>query len=106
VTSTVHDPIEVLRDTLEKQFQRHTDRLADLTVRTRRPDRGGYPEDTLAALVVSARRTLADTAHALRRMAEGRYGSCEGCAGEIPLQRLEILPHARFCVPCQRGRAG
>jgi DnaK suppressor protein len=106
VTSTVHDPIELLRDTLEEQFQRHTDQLADLTMYSRQPGRGGYDGDTLAALVASARQAVVDTAQALRRMAEDSYGSCERCAAAIPLERLEILPHARFCVPCQRMRTG
>jgi RNA polymerase-binding transcription factor DksA len=100
-------PIEVLRTALEAQFQRSTEQLAVLTVRSQRPDRGGYEDDdTLAALIASARRAVADTAQALRRMAEGSYGICERCAADIPLQRLEILPHARFCVPCQRRQTG
>src|SRR2546423_10773991 len=93
VTSTVHDPIELLRNTLEEQFQRYTDQLVDLTVRRQQPDRGGYDDDTLTALIASARQAVADTAQALRRMAEGSYGTCERCTGAIPLQRLEILPH-------------
>jgi DnaK suppressor protein len=106
VTSTVHDPIELLRNTLEEQFQRSVEQLAELTVRGQQPDRGGYDDDTLAALIASARRAVADTAQALRRMAEGSYGTCERCAADIPLQRLEILPYARFCVPCQRRGTG
>jgi DnaK suppressor protein len=102
VTSTVHDPIELLRNSLEEQFQQHTDRLAQLTVDSRRPDRGGYDHDMLAALIGSARQAVADTAQALRRMAEGSYGTCERCTAAIPLERLEVLPHVRFCVPCQR----
>src|SRR5689334_5161137 len=38
VTSTVHDPMELLRTTLEERFQWHTDRLTELTVYSRRPD--------------------------------------------------------------------
>ena len=106
MTSTVHDPIELLRTTLEEQFQWSTEQLAALTVRSQRPDRGGYDDHTLAALTASARRALADTAQALRRMAEGSYGTCERCAAAIALQRLEILPHARFCGPCQRRQTG
>jgi DnaK suppressor protein len=106
VTSIVQDPIELLRDSLEEQFQRSTDQLAELTVCGRQPDRGGHDGDTLAALIASARQAVSDTAHALRRMAEGSYGTCERCAADIPLQRLEILPHARFCVPCQRRQTG
>ena len=106
VTSTGQRPIELLRDSLEEQFQRNTDQLVELTVRSRQPGRGGQDEDTLAALIASARQAVSDTAQALRRMAEGRYGTCERCTADIPLQRLEILPHARFCVPCQRRRTG
>jgi DnaK suppressor protein len=106
VTSTVHVPIELFRDTLEEQFQRYTDQLAELTVCSQEPDRGGYDDVTLAALSTSARQMVADTAHALRRMADGSYGSCERCTDSIPLERLEILPHARFCVPCQRSHNG
>jgi DnaK suppressor protein len=103
VTSTVHDPTELLRNTLEEQFRRHTDQLTELTVCSQQPDCGGYDRDTLAALIASARGAVADTARALRRMAEGSYGVCERCTAAIPLQRLEIMPHARFCVTCQRA---
>ncbi|MFC6567260.1 TraR/DksA C4-type zinc finger protein [Actinoplanes utahensis] len=27
---------------------------------------------------------------------------CERCASAIPAERLEVLPHARFCVPCRQ----
>lgn len=73
---------------------------------SQRPDRGGYDADTFTALIASARQAVADTAQALRRMADGSYGTCELCTADIPLGRLEIMPHARFCVPCQRMRAG
>ena len=106
MTSTVHDPIELLRDILEEQFQRHTGQLAELTVCGQQPDRGGYDDATLAALIASSRQAVADTAQALRRMADGSYGTCERCSAAIPLQRLEILPHARFCVPCRPRRTG
>jgi RNA polymerase-binding transcription factor DksA len=104
VTRTVHDPIELLRDSLETQLQRYTERLTELVVSKRQPDRGGHDADTLAELIASCRQTVSDTTQALQRMAEGQYGTCERCASDIPLQRLEILPHARFCVPCQGDR--
>ncbi|WP_323373473.1 TraR/DksA family transcriptional regulator [Plantactinospora alkalitolerans] len=106
MTSTVRDPIDLLRSNLEKQFRLYTDQLTELTAYSRQPGRGGYDRDTLTALTGSARQSLADTAQALQRMAEGSYGRCERCTGDIPLERLEILPHARFCVPCQRQQTG
>ena len=106
MTSTVHDPMELLRASLEEQFQRHTDQLSQLTVYSRRRDRDGYEHDTLAARIAATRRAVADTAQALRRMAEGSYGTCERCTATIPLERLEVLPHARFCVPCGHSWPG
>jgi DnaK suppressor protein len=105
VTSTMQDPMELLRNSLVEQLQRNTDQLAELTVCSRQPHRG-TADDTLPALIAAARRAVSDTAQALRRMAEGSYGTCERCTADIPLQRLEILPHARFCVPCQRRHTG
>ena len=44
---------------------------------------------------------IEDIEHALARLEDGSYGRCEQCPRPIPLERLEAIPHARFCVPCQ-----
>ena len=31
-----------------------------------------------------------------------RYGKCLQCERDIPYERLEIIPWARYCVECQR----
>ncbi len=100
------EPMELLRTMLEEQFAVHTNRLIELTVYGRLPGHGGHDPVELQSLAAHARQGIADTAQALRRMAEGSYGTCERCTVDIPLQRLEILPHARFCVPCQRIQTG
>lgn len=104
MTHTLNDRTETLRDLLERLFREHTDQLTELTVYSRQRDHGGYDPDTLRRLMEVARQGVADTAQALRRMSEGTYGSCEGCGGEIPAARLEVLPSARYCVPCQQRR--
>lgn len=38
---------------------------------------------------------------ALRKMDEGTYGECESCGGPIGRPRLEVVPHAVFCIQCQ-----
>ncbi|MEV4540721.1 transcriptional regulator, TraR/DksA family [Micromonospora echinaurantiaca] len=101
MTDTVSNRTEALRDLLERQFQSYTDQLAELTIHSRQPEQGGHDPDTLRGLMETARQGVADTAQALQRMSEGSYGLCERCGGEIPVARLEILPWARFCVPCQ-----
>jgi DnaK suppressor protein len=47
------------------------------------------------------RRTLARIEAALRRLDQGEYGICEDCEGEISLKRLQAIPWASRCVPCQ-----
>lgn len=44
---------------------------------------------------------LADVEHALQRLDEGTYGTCEACGKPIPDERLEAMPAARFCVEDQ-----
>ncbi|GAA0903926.1 TraR/DksA C4-type zinc finger protein [Virgisporangium ochraceum] len=93
-----------LRQTLQDQAERHTDELARLTTHGTAAD--GMDPQTVAALVESTRQALADTTQALKRISDGSYGRCERCGVDIPVERLEILPHARFCVPCQQARRG
>ena len=44
---------------------------------------------------------LADVEHALRRLDDGTYGTCEFDGKPIPEERLEALPAARFCLEHQ-----
>ena len=44
---------------------------------------------------------LADVEHALRRLDEGTYGTCEVDGKPIPEDRLEAMPAARFCLEHQ-----
>ncbi|HLY18468.1 MAG TPA: TraR/DksA family transcriptional regulator [Bryobacteraceae bacterium] len=38
---------------------------------------------------------------ALDRVRSGDYGTCLSCEQPIPPKRLQALPWARYCVPCQ-----
>ncbi|GAA2710168.1 TraR/DksA family transcriptional regulator [Micromonospora olivasterospora] len=97
-TPTDSARIDALRATLTSEFEAHTARLTQLTADT------GDPSDphTQAALIATVRQSLEQITDALRRITEDTYGACERCGSTIPAERLEILPHARFCVPCQR----
>src|SRR5512146_2787275 len=41
---------------------------------------------------------------ALRRLYKSpdTFGQCQHCGGEIALERLEALPHARYCKDCKQ----
>lgn len=55
------------------------------------------------------RANLKEVEEALDRIEKKHYGKCLHCGEEISPKRLEVLPFARYCVPCQekiesRGR--
>ncbi|HSZ39697.1 MAG TPA: hypothetical protein VK817_07050 [Trebonia sp.] len=49
---------------------------------------------------VAARRRLADTEDALRRLSAGSFGECEQCAAPIPHVVLAAAPETRYCPVC------
>ena len=59
-------------------------------------------EEVSAALRTAARTALAEVDAALGRMDIGEYGICQDCGADIALARLEIVPMAALCMPCQR----
>jgi RNA polymerase-binding transcription factor DksA len=44
---------------------------------------------------------LVDVEHALKRLDDGTYGTCEVDGKPIPEERLEALPATRFCLQHQ-----
>jgi DnaK suppressor protein len=38
---------------------------------------------------------------ALSRVEQGTFGECVACGGEMQQKRLEAVPWARHCMPCQ-----
>lgn len=44
---------------------------------------------------------LADIEHALQRLDEGTYGTCEACGKAIGDERLEAMPATRYCLDDQ-----
>ncbi len=49
-----------------------------------------------------AERVCVEVADALARMDAGRFGRCLRCERTLPLERLELHPYLRHCVPCSR----
>lgn len=62
-------------------------------------------EATPSPLGEEQRRELAAIDDALRRISEGRYGTCLACGGALGLQRIRAIPEARYCVACSGSRS-
>jgi DnaK suppressor protein len=45
---------------------------------------------------------LADIEHAMARLTNGSYGTCEACGAPIDAERLAARPAARFCLDDQQ----
>src|SRR5579862_1756674 len=57
-----------------------------------------------AALLEAAREQVAAAGAALRRLAEGRYGTCDRCGQPIGAERLAARPAATTCIACAGSR--
>lgn len=49
----------------------------------------------------SLEKKLDDINLALEKMEKGKYGFCENCQKEIPLERLQAYPAAKDCIDCK-----
>src|SRR5215510_2776690 len=60
-----------------------------------------YTKEFLYSLSNTERSILEEVEHAIERMDDGEYGTCMECGEKISKKRLDAVPWARYCVPCQ-----
>ncbi|MFE5806632.1 TraR/DksA C4-type zinc finger protein [Streptomyces sp. NBC_01232] len=82
--------------------QRLEDARSSRALQLRALDSGPSREGHLVATQTEAnQRVIAEIDAAVARLEAGSYGTCQACSTYIPVERLEILPYTRYCVPCQ-----
>lgn len=85
-------------DTKVAERAEHAARASSLTGET---DTDSLLERELAEVAASrAERAIAEIEHALARIDHGTYGSCEACGAPVAAERLEVIPHVRYCIAC------
>lgn len=60
-----------------------------------------YTKELLFSQSTNDRYTLQLVEESLQRIKDGEYGYCTHCQKEIQPKRLDAVPWARHCVPCQ-----
>ena len=60
-----------------------------------------YAKEFQYSLSNTERRILEQIEGAIDRMEQGEYGTCMDCEDRITKKRLDAVPWARYCVPCQ-----
>lgn len=110
VTTDLTAHLPALRAALEEQRCFRLSQLDELEADAAAGAADAARGEVAAAVKMAAQAALADIDVALHRLDEGSYGRCERCGTGIPLERLEVLPMSRLCMPCQRekemGRPG
>lgn len=60
-----------------------------------------YEREKDLSILDSVEGELADIEHALQRLDDGTYGTCEACGKPIGDERLEAMPATRYCLEDQ-----
>lgn len=93
--------LDRLREENEADLRRARATLLDLSADGLLVDPSMREESTNAEyLLADASGILEHIDAALRRMAEGTYGTCTSCGTAIPLGRLRARPYSPTCVRC------
>jgi len=85
------------RETTDSELSSYTDHMADQGTEAQEREKA-------AAFATKEGRYLYRLEEALRRLyAEPeKFGSCHTCGAEVGFERLDALPHARYCIECKR----
>ena len=105
------DELTQYREQLTQQWRSQVDEITRLSIAALdAQDREGHSgsgteaQQVATRLLAAARHQAEETEAALRRLDDGSFGRCGQCSEPIPAARLEVLPAARYCVPCQSRR--
>lgn len=61
-----------------------------------------YEREQEMTVANNARELLLQNEHALERISDGSYGSCESCGNPIGKLRLQAAPRATLCLDCKK----
>ena len=61
-----------------------------------------YEQEFTLGLIETEQATLQEIDEALGRIDSKSYGKCERCGQLIPVARLRVKPHAKYCIECKR----
>lgn len=85
------------RDSSDSDLSAYTDHMADQGTEAQEREKA-------AAFATKEGRYLYRLEEALRRMYSDsqNFGTCHTCGADVGFERLDALPHARYCIDCKR----
>ncbi len=85
------------RETMDSDLSAYTDHMADQGTEA-------MEREKAALFATKEGRYIYRLEEALRRMYYDpkTFGNCHTCGSELGFDRLDALPHARYCIDCKR----
>ena len=85
------------RDSSDSDMSAYTDHMADQGTEAQEREKA-------AAFATKEGRYLYRLEEALRRLYADpdKFGICHTCGADVGFERLDALPHARYCIDCKR----
>jgi len=85
------------RESADSDLAAYTDHMADQGTEA-------MEREKAALFATKEGRYLYRLEEALRRLYDDpkNFGTCHTCGAEVGYERLEALPHARYCIDCKR----
>lgn len=84
------------RDSSDSDLAAYTDHMADQGTEAQEREKA-------AAFATKEGRYLYRLEEALRRLYADpkKFGTCHTCGSDVGFERLDALPHARYCIDCK-----
>ncbi len=94
----------IANEALKKSQKEATGELSGYTYHMADLASDNYERDFSLSLATEEQKKLYVIEEALKRIRERSYGYCLGCGKRILKRRLEVVPHAAFCIKCQKSQ--
>lgn len=92
--------VSYLSDEARKSSEEASGNLSRVPIHMADLGTDSFEQQVAFTLLGNEEQILKEIAAALDRIERGTFGSCEACRKQIPKERLEVLPYARYCVDC------
>lgn len=98
------DITQISEETLKKSQKDASGDISGYTFHMADVATDNYDREFSLGLASKERGVLYEINHALQKLQEGIFGTCETCKKPISKIRLKAVPYATLCLKCQQNR--
>lgn len=94
---------QISEDTLKKSLKDASGDISGYSFHMADVATDNYDREFSLGLASKERGVLFEINHALQKLQEGKFGSCELCKKPISQARLKAVTYAKLCLKCQQN---